>query len=368
MKREFFAAMFVLTAIGVSLPGCGGGEAENDGKPAGGGGGGEAQPFVLAWSEYPSWSIFGVADELGLINGKEGERGEIEEKHGIDIVLKEAGYDSCLNMFSSKNCDAVCMTNMDALIVSPSRDCVAVLPTSTSKGADACIVVGIPDLDALKEHKVYGLKGTVSEYCFARCLEKAGKDEADYQFTNQDPAAAAVAMKNKAADHQAIMVWNPFVLQTLNDRPDAKVLFDSSQIPGEIVDMVVIGKDSLAKPGADKFVQAVIETFYRMNAALADPQSGDETLVAVGKKFSQLGLDDMKKVVQQTVFYKSPAEAEALLTGDEFKNNMKTVQEFCVNHGLVKDASYDFGDADQAGGVKLRFDPTFVKKAKEAKP
>ena len=92
--------------------------------------------FSLAWSEYPSWSIFGVAHEMGLIDGDEGKLGTIEEKHNVDIVLKEAGYDSCLNMFTSKNCDAVCMTNMDALIVCPGRDGVAILPTSTSNGTD----------------------------------------------------------------------------------------------------------------------------------------------------------------------------------------------------------------------------------------
>ena len=26
----------------------------------------DAPSFSLAWSEYPSWSVFGVADELGL--------------------------------------------------------------------------------------------------------------------------------------------------------------------------------------------------------------------------------------------------------------------------------------------------------------
>ncbi|HEY6563878.1 MAG TPA: hypothetical protein VIY86_05245, partial [Pirellulaceae bacterium] len=131
--------------------------------------------FSLAWSEYPSWSVFGVADELGIVDGESGKLGELEIKHQVDIVLREAGYDSCLNMYGSGDCDAVCITNMDALIVSPSRDSVAFLPTSTSRGADACIVTPeIADVEGLKGKKVYGLKGTVSEYCFVRCLEKKG--------------------------------------------------------------------------------------------------------------------------------------------------------------------------------------------------
>lgn len=319
--------------------------------------------FSLAWSEYPSWSVFGVAHEMGIVDKEEGKMGSLEEEHGIDIVLKEAGYDSCLNMFTSSNCDAVCMTNMDALIVSPNRDGIAILPTSTSNGADACIVTGVDDIEALKAHKIYGLKGTVSEYCFARCLEVASEKEgkeyklADFQFTNQDPGAAAVAMAQKQDSHQAIMVWNPFVLQTLNDRPDAKVLFDSSQIPGEIVDMVVVGRDAMDKPGADAFAKLVVDVFYRMNEELAKPDSGDEVLVELGRKFSQLELEDMKTVVKQTQFYKNAAEGKALMTGDEFKATMKTVEAFCKEQGLVEEPSYGFGTES---GKQLLFDPSYL--------
>lgn len=322
--------------------------------------GGTPETFSLAWSEYPSWSVFGVADELGLIDGKAGELGPIEEKHGVDIELKEAGYDTCLNMFGSGGCDAVCITNMDALIVGNlSRAAVAVLPTSTSRGADACLVTeDVTDIEALKQHEVYGLQGTVSEYCFARCLELAGFKETDFKFTNQDPAAAATNMQQKQESHHAIMVWNPFVLQTLRDRPDVRVLFSSEQIPGEIVDMVAIGADSLDKPGAEKFIKAVNETFYEVVRAIDDPATGDELLVALGAKFSNLGLEDMRQVVQQTVFYKTPDAAKALMTGDEFRQTMEIVTRFCQDHGLVENPTYGF-DAG-ASGVKLIFDSSHI--------
>ncbi len=35
--------------------------------------------FTLAWSEYPSWSIYGVASDVGIINGEQGKLGEIEK-------------------------------------------------------------------------------------------------------------------------------------------------------------------------------------------------------------------------------------------------------------------------------------------------
>ena len=99
-----------------------------------------APSFSLAWSEYPSWSVFGVANELKLIDAAEGKQGPIEKKWNVDIVLKEAEYDPCLTMYGAAQCDAVCITTLDALNPSLSRPSVVILPTSTSYGADALIV------------------------------------------------------------------------------------------------------------------------------------------------------------------------------------------------------------------------------------
>jgi hypothetical protein len=55
-----------------------------------------APSFSLAWSEYPSWSVFGVAHTQKLIDGAPGKQGPIESKWNVDIVLKEAEYDPAL--------------------------------------------------------------------------------------------------------------------------------------------------------------------------------------------------------------------------------------------------------------------------------
>ena len=74
-----------------------------------------------------------------------------------------------------------------------------VLPTSTSFGADACIVTSdIKTVEDLKGVKVHGLEKSVSEYCFVRNLELLNQAEKDYTFSNMDPAAAALAMQQAA--------------------------------------------------------------------------------------------------------------------------------------------------------------------------
>jgi NitT/TauT family transport system substrate-binding protein len=318
--------------------------------------------FSIAWSEYPSWSTFGVADEVNLIDGKKGKTGPIEKKWGVDIVLKEADYDSCLVMYGANQCDAVCITNMDVLNPSLSRASVAILPTSTSFGADACIVSGdISDVKQLRGKHVYGLAKTVSEYCFVRNLEILGEKEADYRFTNMDPAAAAVAMQQKREGFEAIVVWNPFVLETLNKRKDARVLFDSTKIPGEIIDMVAMAQASLDKPGGESFACAVIDVFYALNRRMADPATRDDTLIALGEKFSNLNLQSMREVVKQTQFYATPEDGIRVLTSPETKEIMKRVVGFCVEHEIVP-TSPGIGYGAKASGhdVKLRFDPSYI--------
>ena len=295
-------ATTILVTLAILLAGCT--TTKNPDLDAAGDGGEKSTPtFHLAWSEYPSWSVFGVADMNKLIDKDAGEMGPIEKKWNVDIILEETDYDTCITMYGSSTVDAVCITNMDILAPSLSRDSVAILPTSTSDGADAVIVTDVADVDGLAAVDSYGLEKSVSQYMFERNLEEQGKDPANFSFKNMDPAAAAQAMQTKQANIQSIVVWNPFVLQTLRTRDGSKVLFDSTTIPGEIIDMVVVAKDSLGKDGGSDFACAVIETFYKVNQLLADADKGDETLVALGEKFSSLPLEDMKIVVEQTKFY-----------------------------------------------------------------
>src|SRR5262249_41526708 len=144
-------------------------------------------------------------------------------------------YDPCITAYSNGNCDAVCITNMDALNPALGRKSVAVMPTSTSVGADACIVdkTVIPNVDELKKHTTYGLEKSVSQYVFIRGLEELKKNPDDYKFSNMDPAAAATALQVAKAGKKenSIMVWNPYTLETLNKNPNALKLFDSSNIP-----------------------------------------------------------------------------------------------------------------------------------------
>lgn len=333
--------------------GCGSGT-DNETSP-------ETKPpsFSLAWSEYPSWSVFGVAHVAKLVDGAEGKLGPIETKWNVDIVLREADYDGCITMYGAAQVDAACLTNIDALNPSLSRPSTMILPTSTSNGADACIVTdAIQNVQDLRGKKVFGLEKSVSEYCFVRNLEILGEKESDHNFSNLDPSTAAIAMQQKQAGTEAIVVWNPFVIETLKKRSDVRVLFDSKKIPNEIIDAVIIAQDSLQKPGGKEFACALIDAFYAVNQRIADPATKDDTLVALGEKFSDLDLESMKTVVNQTQFYNTPQKARDILAGDELPNIMEKVASFCFDHEMVgRKPTFSYGSE---GAADLRFDPAYI--------
>lgn len=357
MKRFLLITLTLLIANSI---GC---------KPAattdgGGSTGGKAEPFTLAWSEYPSWSVFGVADQIGLINKDAGKKGTMEEKWGVDIVLKQLDYDSCLAAYGNSTTDAVCITNMDVLAPAGGRNSVAILPTSTSDGADACIVVGVDSVDDLKGKDSYGLEKSVSQYMFERTLENLGKNPADFSFKQMDPQAASQAMRTGQANIDSIVVWNPFVMQTLRELPNkAKVLFDSTQIPEEIVDMVVVGDDVLKREGGEAFAHCVADTFYEISRLMENPETRADTLTKLGENFSGLSQEDMEVIVQQTKFYKTASDGVGLFEREDFQNTiMPKVIEFCATHDIASKPSVAYGTGD----AQLRFDSRFMKEAAEA--
>ena len=344
-------AVAIAAAVGVSAGGC-------SSKEDADGGGGVAVPdpdnpppvFSLAWSEYPSWSAFGVAAEEGLLDGAEGKLGEMEQKWNVDVVLKQADYDPCLGLYAGGQVDAVCITNIDILPLCEGRPAAVAFPTSTSVGGDAVLAVGVDDVAGLKNVDTRGLDKTVSEYVFRRCLEERGEDPGAYPYKAMDPAAAGIALQN--GEVESICVWNPFLLSAEANTPDAKRLMDSSEILEEVIDLVAVGQDSLKKPGGDRFAACLADTFHTFCADLNGPER-DRLLVDLAEKFARgVTAEQMEKVTTETRFYQTADAAKTLIADPKFREEtMMKVSAFTSGH--LGKAAPGFGFADEGGGDLL---------------
>ena len=97
-----------------------------------------------------------------------------------------------------------------------------------------------------------------------------------------------------------------------------------------------------------------------------DKASADITLEAIGKDFSNLPLEDMKIVCQETAFFDTPKDGIALFSDKDFQTFMQS--ELLVDAktiGAVPDGNptVGFGDATKS----LNFDTQYMKRASEGK-
>ncbi|MBI4181614.1 MAG: hypothetical protein HY520_01445 [Candidatus Aenigmarchaeota archaeon] len=324
----------------------------------------EPPSFSLAWSEWPGWSIYGVAEELGLLDGKKGALGTVEQQYGVDVVLQEMDYDPCLTAYGSGTVDAVCVTNMDILGLCLSRESVAILINDTSEGGDMWLTTDpLLTWESLKNRKepleLHGLQNSVSHYVGVRLLERHGLGEDAVRWVNMDPGAAATAMQQ--GNLQNIVAWNPFCLNVLNANKKARVLGSSKEIPGEVMDLVVVDQKVLDQPGGKGFALALIDAYYRVMERLVDPKTQDDTVTAVGAKFSRLPLEEMRKVLDGTKYVTTPQAAIEFFTGPDCRVTMTKVADFCMAHlNLEKRPTVGYGTREKAGTMNFRFDPSYL--------
>ena len=305
--------------------------------------------FTLGYNVYPSSIAFDVAQDHGFISADKTKLGTIEKKWGVKINLKQADYDTLLTMYGNGQADAVTVVAFDTLAPSFSRPAVNFIPVSTSKGGDGCVVVaGIKSVDDLKGKPTYGLEKSVSNYLFWRYLKQQGKNPADFPFKNMDPDSAAQAIQTNQKDINSAVIWNPGLLQTIRTRQGSKVLFDSTVIPGEIVDVVVAGKDVLSKPGGENFLCAVIDCYYEVCKLTGQ----DKVIEEFGTKNSKLNLADMKTILTQTVFYKTSDEAITLFNSDQFRKGLVEIIAFQREVGSLEKQPY-FGFNDETAQVNF---------------
>ena len=317
--------------------------------------------FTLAWSEYPSWSVFGVASDMGIIDGEPGKQSELEKEHHVDIVLKLASYDTCMMMYDSGEADAACITEVDMLHRSLAKKSVMILPTSTSDGADICIVKShITKPEQLT--KIHALLGSVSHYVAYRNLELAGINPDRVQMIGMDPEPIATGIQQGNEDIEAGMLWPPFTLQTLGRQKNVHSLFSSKVTPREVIDGVNMSVESLNKPGGERAGLVILKAFYRVNEEMKGPNR-DKVLIALGEKFSKLTLQEMRQTTRDCKFFDTPEKGIALFADPNFqKPVMDIVVSTCTKIGMLKsnEPSVTYSFDHKATDVHLRFDPYYM--------
>jgi NitT/TauT family transport system substrate-binding protein len=324
-----------------------------------------AQKYRVAWSHYTGWEPWAYAQQSGILK-------KWADKYKIEIELTLVNdYVESINLYTSGKFDACAMTNMDALTIPAvgGVDSTVIIVGDFSNGNDGIVLKNGKDVKALKGRSVKLVEYTVSHYMLARALEMNGMTERDIKVVNTSDADIAAVFASDA--NAATVTWNP-PLQQVRNAKGATMVFDSSKIPGEIMDLMVVKTKA-----PDSLKKALTGAWYEVMKVMNDKGKGANDAIEYMAKFSGATVPEFKAQLVTTSMFYGAAEAAAFASGADAKKTMDQIRTFTFAKGLFgkgaksKDfVGIAFPDGTVLGdknNVKLRFDATYMKMAAEGK-
>lgn len=325
--------------------------------------------FSVCWTIYAGWMPWEYAGSQGIVD-------KWAKKYGIKIdVVQLNDYVESINQYTAGQFDGCTMTNMDALTIPAAGgvDSTALIVSDFSNGNDGIVLNG-------EGKKVADLKGmdvnlvelSVSHYLLARALDSVDLTEKDLKVVNTSDADISAAFNTDQVN--AVTTWNP-MLSDIKAKPGVTEVFNSSQVPGEIMDMMVVNSATLNdNPALGKALTgAWFEVVELMNAKNAASKAALEHMA----KASGTDLAGFQAQLDTTKLFATPKEALEFSTSKQLPDTMRKVAEFSFQHGLLGEGAKDtsaigmaFANGVTSGdktNLKLRFDPTYVQMAADAK-
>jgi len=327
----------------------------------------EKTDFKLAWSIYAGWMPWGYMEDSGIMD-------KWADKYGIDVEIVQINdYVESINQYTAGQYDGVSATNMDALSIPAGGgvDTTALIVGDFSNGNDALLLKSASGIESLKGQPVNLVELSVSHYLLARALDGAGMSEADLTVINTSDADMVAAYQTD--DVQAVVTWNPLVFEI--EAMGAERVFDSADIPGEIIDLMVVNTDILA--ANPDFGKAVTGAWFETMALMSsDTPEGEAARTAMAEA-SGTDLAGYDAQLKTTAMFYDPADAVSFTQSVDIKTTMDYVRNFLFDKGILGEGApspdfvgIEFSDGSvlgDAANVKFRFDPAFMQMAADGK-
>ena len=287
----------------------------------------EKTTFNVAWTIYVGWMPWDYADQVGILK-------KWADKYGIKIKLTQVNdYVESMNQYTAGTFDACTMTNMDMLTIPAAGgvDSTALIVGDFSNGNDGVVLKGRgKKLEDIKGQKVNLVELSVSHYLLVRALSGAGMRERDLKIVNTSDADIVAAFGAPATT--AVVAWKP-QLSAVLAAPDAQLVFDSSKIPGEIMDLMVVNTATLnANP---KLGKALVGAWYETLALMYRNDAQGKAAQAAMAKASGTDAAGFASQLATTRLFTTPAQAYEFAGGDGVIKTMDLVRRFSFDHGIL---------------------------------
>ncbi|MEM7350798.1 MAG: putative urea ABC transporter substrate-binding protein [Acidobacteriota bacterium] len=320
--------------------------------------------FTVAWSIYVGWMPWEYAGDSGILK-------KWADKYGIEIELVRMDYIPSVEAYVAKQVDAAVMTNMEMLNMPSASgiDSTALILGDYSNGNDAILTRGGLGVKDLAGKTINLVELSVSHYLLARALETNGMSEDDVEVLNTSDADIGPIFLADTRQ-EAVVTWNPIVME-IEQAPGVDKIFTSADIPGEVLDMMVVQTDVLKKSPA--FGKALVGAWYEtMDVMSKRGPQGEEAIAAMASSSEATPVEFKNQLKTTAMFYK-PQAAVDYVSSDEIKEKMNFVRQFCFKHGLLGEGvrsvdvvgiSYPDGTVQgDKSNIKMRFDASYMQMA-----
>ena len=323
--------------------------------------------FRIAWTTYTGWMPWHYADQHGIIK-------KWADKYHIQIeMVHMGGYRDSLHRYAAGEFDGCTMTNMDALTQPAAQgvDSTALIIGDFSNGNDGIVLKGKQQLNELAGHSIHLVEGSVSHYLLARALQIQGLEEGDVHTIDlsDDKLIDAYATPKVAA----AATWNPH-LSDLLKMPDSHKVFDSSYIPGEIIDLLVVRSDRLASH--PELGKALTGAWYEVMSIMAGADEQAQQARSEMGEATGTDLIGYEAQMAATRMFYHPQDAANFAESPELEKTMQQVADFATSHGRsdkqprtskaigIEMPAGTYGDPQN---IKLRFTGYFMRQAAAGK-
>lgn len=220
-------------------------------------------PLRVGYSVWPGYESLYLARDLGYYNNS-----------SIRLVDYPSNAE-IIRAFRNGDLDAAAITLYEALVIAETHPNIRIiLKLDSSYGGDVILAKPeIKTLQALKNRRVGVEVGTLAAFVLTRALETVAMTPKAVRVIPVGLTEHEQAFNRGKID--AIVTFEPVRSKLLAHA--AHLLFDSTQIPGEILDVLAVREDLLDKQATN--LQALIQGHFRALRYLAkNPQDAAQRI------------------------------------------------------------------------------------------
>lgn len=288
----------------------------------------DPEPLVVGSNHWIGYKTLNLADRLGYL-----EKGKI---HLVELPSSS----NVIRYFKNDQIDAAALTLDEVLrLESQKEDIVIILVFDTSNGGDALIAnKKIISVRELKGKKIAVEKTGVGAYFLSRALEENKLKKQDVILVSAEFSEHESIFTSGKVD--AVVTFEP--IKSLLEQKGGHVLFDSSSIPDEIVDVLVVKRNILEKK--KNKIKLLLEGYFKALSYQKEEANRADSILA---KIMNIDMDTLKKL--QKGISIPDKEKNKILLNPENENFRLKIEK--LYNGLIQEG---FLSKESSGRISIK--------------